>query len=931
MARLRRLTNPYTPTVPGALAHLLVFGLATLGVFALAGDLSPHWRHVMWAVVGTLVVIRVLPLGRWFGEPGETVETAGGVIAMFVVPVFVLLGVDAGLAHLGLHDRVGAGWGLLIGGVVILLAARVVLEPVWSEHEFPKPWLLAIETALLITLGPAIVIAALGQINGDGRVLAQREQVSQLDVVVLRSDAVPLDEARANTTVGDWRINTWTGQVNGDRITWAGGEAPRLNGQVDADRVLLLLPPAADNGAQARWLALADRAEPRATPTFALLQNPDESQLAAWRGPLSGLTGRAGDALPRADLGSPDATEAQLGLRAVSESPTATSDLALATAHRPLLRFDTHEPAPTPLDVDELFNHGDFAMCEQGQKIRSRCVQIHGGNELRTGFNHLAFDPHTLATEDVHSRIYVHVTHAAGDPGEPGPIYLDYWWYLPDNPAHSGSGAFCGPGFEIEGATCFDHQSDWEGVTVILDGSDPAGEPMAVNYAEHDGRVGYSWAALKQLWSRTQGVSDVPADELAIRPLVFSARGTHASYPVPCAQSSCDRNPVPGIPDTSPLEENPHDGHVPWLGNTDSGCGGSCVLALPTRRGGAEPGGWNAWDGEWGTSNCVWGVFCSSADPPRSPGQQDRYEHPWCTNGAFDFDGSRFTRATPPPCARKTISTGAAVPGKTLLALGDSYSSGEGAGDYEPGTDTTEDSCHRSRHAWPTLLAEERRLKSLPSLACSGALVGDVLAGRPADQTDQAERQLSQIGRIQGDPDLITITIGGNDLGFAKVLEDCIFHDCVRDYHRPTGDLIDHAIDDLAGQLPDVYDAVQAAAPRARIVVVDYPKLFPDSDPQNPTPNCAARNLITPEEGNYLNREGQRADVAILDAAREAGVSGIDVSTALQGHELTCSGPQFINHVHGQLQLVKASFHPTADGQERIAAAVNARLAALNG
>ena len=43
----------------------------------------------------------------------------------------------------------------------------------------------------------------------------------------------------------------------------------------------------------------------------------------------------------------------------------------------------------------------------------------------------------------------------------------------------------------------------------------------------------------------------------------------------------------------------------------------------------------------------------------------------------------------------------------------------------------------------------------------------DVLAGRP---TDEAERRLSQVGRIHGDPDLITITIGGNDIGFAKTL-----------------------------------------------------------------------------------------------------------------------------------------------------------------
>src|SRR5262249_46757468 len=175
--------------------------------------------------------------------------------------------------------------------------------------------------------------------------------------------------------------------------------------------------------------------------------------------------------------------------------------------------------------------------------------------------------------------------------------------------------------------------------------------------------------------------------------------------------------------------------------------------------------------------------------------------------------------------------------------------------------------------AWPTLLAEQRRLKLLPSLACSGATLADVLAGRP---TGEAERQLSQVGRIHGDPDLITITIGGNDLGFRGITETCIAIDCVSDFHRPSGDVLDARIDDLARRLPEAFRTIQAAAPRARVVVVDYPKPFPDSDPSNPTPNCAAGQLITPAEGNYLNQKIQRADVAILDAAREAGVTGID-------------------------------------------------------
>jgi lysophospholipase L1-like esterase len=674
-------------------------------------------------------------------------------------------------------------------------------------------------------------------------------------------------------------------------------------------------------------MKLADGVEPRATPTYALLTNPSSAQLRAWRAPLSGVTGRAGDALNIAALGGAAQSEAELGLRAVSESPTAAADLALAIAHRPILLFDSGEPVPRPLDIDRLLATGDISMCEGGQKLRSSCVQIHGGDDLQTGFDHMAFDTHTLATANVPSRIYVHVTDATQRMPVDGlpkrQIVLDYWWYLPDNPAHSGGGAFCGPGFEIAGVTCFDHQSDWEGVSEILAAGNPAGPPVAVNYAEHSGSARYSWDALQRLWLVTGATKRAPADETGIRPLVFSARGTHASYPIGCSDVSCPETAVPGVADTSALEDNPHDGKIAWSGDSDGGCGGLCVALLPTRRDGTQPGSWNAWPGVWGTENCIMGLFCSSSEPPRSPGEQGRYQRPWCTNQSFGFINDHFTRDPNPGCPVPIINAGPLNSGKRLLAMGDSYSSGEGAGDYAPGTDTDTNTCHRSANAWPVVLAHERGFKLLPSLACSGATTTDVLSGRAG--SDEPERRISQISRISGHPDVITLTIGGNDLGFRSVLQDCITSNCIDDYHLPTGDKLDAKIDALAQMLPDLYRKIEAAAPGAKLIVVDYPKLFPDA----PAPNCAADDLITPVEGDYLNGEIERADVAILDSARAAGADAIDVSGALAGGVLSCSGPQYLNGVGLQRKLFSGSFHPNADGQEKIAAEVARQLAAL--
>jgi hypothetical protein len=614
--------------------------LAFAGAWALAVDLAPWPRFGTIAIVVLVVAVRILPLGDRLGPRGEAIEYVGAGLGLVVIPVFTLLGIDWLLALCGVGPTsplVGLG----VGAAIVFVVAWVSLQPLFTGHEIPHALAFASGDVVALLIAPSAAIALIGALHGDGAKLALRPVATGLDVVVLRTDPGQLARTSPNR-----QIRVWTGILSGHRIRWTSGRRPAAAGRANRGRVLLLLPPSAATQEIGRWLRLADRVEPRATPTYVLLPAPDTAQVRLWRRSLSG-SGRTGGAFALSDVGGAAASEAALGLRVVSGSPTATTDLALAVAHRPILLFDSREPVPKPLDVDQLFDTGDISMCESGQKLRSQCRQIHAGAELQTGFNHLAFDTHTLATARVASRIYAHVSHVSTAVSRL--VYLDYWWYLPDNPAHAGTGAFCGPGFDIAGVTCFDHQSDWEGVTVVLDARHAGGRPVSVNYAEHDGSIRYSWPALEHLWHLTSPAGLAPDGAVGVRPLVFSARGTHASYPVACVEVSCPPTAVPGIQDTSALEDNPHDGRVAWSGNTDAACAGGCVAMLPTVRGGTQPGSWNAWGGEWGTANCVLGVFCSSSNPPQSPGQQDRYRQPWCTDGSFDFAGGGFTGPTPVP------------------------------------------------------------------------------------------------------------------------------------------------------------------------------------------------------------------------------------------------------------------------------------------
>ncbi|HEU5142651.1 MAG TPA: GDSL-type esterase/lipase family protein, partial [Solirubrobacterales bacterium] len=122
----------------------------------------------------------------------------------------------------------------------------------------------------------------------------------------------------------------------------------------------------------------------------------------------------------------------------------------------------------------------------------------------------------------------------------------------------------------------------------------------------------------------------------------------------------------------------------------------------------------------------------------------------------------------------------------TLVALGDSYSSGEGAKPYYGESDRRGNRCHRSPLAWPRLLGAT----TTHLLACSGAETEQLYSGAP--QRDE-RGQLAALGEVAGRTaiDVVTITIGGNDIGFARHVRDCFLLPslCLRDQEGIDRDL----------------------------------------------------------------------------------------------------------------------------------------------
>ena len=231
----------------------------------------------------------------------------------------------------------------------------------------------------------------------------------------------------------------------------------------------------------------------------------------------------------------------------------------------------------------------------------------------------------------------------------------------------------------------------------------------------------------------------------------------------------------------------------------------------------------------------------------------------------------------------------AAVPAATqpavrYVALGDSYASGLGAGNYSGG------SCERSSRAYPALWAAAHHPVSYASRACSNATTSSVISG--------------QLSALSTATTLVSLTIGGNDAGFVHVMTTCVLLPtsfCVSAVKGAESKIRSS----LPGELDKVLAAISARAPDARIVVLGYP------DPYDLARSSSCVGLSTTDRTD-LNQAATQLDGQIRAATARHHDVFADVRPAFVGHEI-CDSGRWLNSVDW-LDLA-ASYHPPAAGQ----------------
>ena len=279
------------------------------------------------------------------------------------------------------------------------------------------------------------------------------------------------------------------------------------------------------------------------------------------------------------------------------------------------------------------------------------------------------------------------------------------------------------------------------------------------------------------------------------------------------------------------------------------------------------------------------------------------------------------------------------------VALGDSYSAGEGLAPFEAGTEDVEDGgdrCHRSADmAYPLLLTfvdtyqTERVFR-----ACSGANVEN-LFDVVQDHSGVPNRLGLQVGPgIAGDDvTLVTISVGGNDVDFAKVLSFCFDEgpDCSQLPYKGEYDSLevwaDAVIPALREELTGFYVRLREAFSRARIVVLGYPALFPAKQPSIHSVHTAVCSLLfrkwSAPERQAIRDWGARLNRIIFEATEQArsGIEFVDPAPYFATHEPCSSGGEWVRFVGLTNDAVRqGSFHPLPDGQRMMARIISCYL-----
>ncbi len=265
--------------------------------------------------------------------------------------------------------------------------------------------------------------------------------------------------------------------------------------------------------------------------------------------------------------------------------------------------------------------------------------------------------------------------------------------------------------------------------------------------------------------------------------------------------------------------------------------------------------------------------------------------------------------------AMAMLGAAAGASAATYTALGDSYA----AGPLIPNQSLNPLGCLRSDHNYAHLTAAAKGL-TLTDVSCSGAKTNDMTEAQNVEPGPNPP----QFNGLNVGTNVVSVTIGGNDIGFTEIIESCItynpFSTPCKDKYDPGGhDQLAERIANAAPKVAAVLQGIHARSPNARVFVVNYPDILPSGS------GCWPTIPLSFGDVPYLHATEERLNAMLAAAAATNGATLVDWYTPSIGHD-ACKGSstRWVEPlIPGELS---APVHPNKAGMAGGAAALEAAI-----
>lgn len=247
------------------------------------------------------------------------------------------------------------------------------------------------------------------------------------------------------------------------------------------------------------------------------------------------------------------------------------------------------------------------------------------------------------------------------------------------------------------------------------------------------------------------------------------------------------------------------------------------------------------------------------------------------------------------------------------VALGDSYAA-MGSTDAEL---RGPEFCLRASDNYPSHVAADERVSETVDVSCQGAQIPDLMEPRPTDSAAIP----AQLDALETSTDVVTLSIGGNDLGFGEIIgcvQQNLFSEARVDCAGELDGVVRQRLAALPADLNDVYSRIDDYSGGARVITTGYLPILSDSQ------ECPQLAAIPAADRAWAAQLTAELNEVLANAAERSGAEFV-LPAGVEEHTACAEPEQRWVDITG-VETGSHPMHPTAAGQDAMAAAVLDRI-----